>query len=172
MLKKHHVMFLAPIFFRWTETKWIVDLANGQTGKPATRKAANNYHSRSIQIDIDIYTYTYKDRYVDVYMSARAAGWFERALARRASRTAAVWRPALFLWRNGMLIHSQTRPLHANEGNQTPRKGTCWLVRTRSSTFARRELAWCGERHCLGGWGVIVVHLGPSTCHATSGRGD
>ena len=34
-------------FFRWTETKWSVDLANGQTSKPATRKAANNYLSRS-----------------------------------------------------------------------------------------------------------------------------
>ena len=33
-------VLLAPDSFRWTETKWIVDLANGQTGKPATQKAA------------------------------------------------------------------------------------------------------------------------------------
>jgi hypothetical protein len=30
------------------KTKWIVDLANGQTGKPANQKAANIYQHRSI----------------------------------------------------------------------------------------------------------------------------
>jgi hypothetical protein len=40
--------FFNLILFDGLKTKWIIDLANGQTGKPATRKAANNYQSRSI----------------------------------------------------------------------------------------------------------------------------
>ena len=38
---KDHALLLAPGHFRWTGTKWIVDLANRQTGKPANRQTGN-----------------------------------------------------------------------------------------------------------------------------------
>ena len=46
VLKKHHVLLSAPDSLRWTGKKWIVDLANRRTGKPATRKEANICRNR------------------------------------------------------------------------------------------------------------------------------
>jgi len=52
VFKKHHVLLLAADSLRCTETKWIVDFANWQTGKLATRKAGNIYRNRSIKANV------------------------------------------------------------------------------------------------------------------------